>query len=181
MDLPPVPCKQANQVSGIEEPKHGVEGGRSTTYVATGKVTTLEHEVGNDTVELGARVAKALLAGAESTEVLDSLGDDVVEELKVDAAGTLCNTDDHGQQVSNMMIEVELEQELELLLTLDGVVTSDLVAAGVNVDLRTGPGAVEENLDNHVCGCSVEGSGGRLGVAELVDERRWLVGEDTGG
>jgi hypothetical protein len=37
-------------------------------------------------VELGARVAEALLAGAESTEVLGRLGDNVVEELEVDAA-----------------------------------------------------------------------------------------------
>lgn len=44
-------------------------------------VTTLEHEVGDDTVEAGALVAVALLAGAESTEVLGGLGDDVVLEM----------------------------------------------------------------------------------------------------
>jgi hypothetical protein len=59
-------------------------------HVATGEVTTLEHEVRDDTVELGARVAEALLASAESAEVLDGLGDNVVEELEVDAAGALC-------------------------------------------------------------------------------------------
>jgi hypothetical protein len=37
-------------------------------------------------VELGAGVAEALLASAESTEVLSRLGDDIVEELEVDAA-----------------------------------------------------------------------------------------------
>jgi hypothetical protein len=37
-------------------------------------------------VELGASVSEALLAGAESAEVLGSLGDDVVEKLEVDAA-----------------------------------------------------------------------------------------------
>jgi len=62
------------------------------THVATGEVTTLEHEVRDDTVELGARVAEALLASAESAEVLDGLGDDVVEELEVDAAGALCRS-----------------------------------------------------------------------------------------
>ena len=41
-------------------------------------------------MELGALVAKALLAGAESLEVLSGLGDDVVEELEVDAARSLC-------------------------------------------------------------------------------------------
>jgi len=41
-------------------------------------------------VEFGALVSKALLAGAESTEVFSCLGDDVVEELEVDATGLLC-------------------------------------------------------------------------------------------
>lgn len=61
----------------------------SWTYVATGEITTLEHEVGDDTVELGARVAEALLTGAEGTEVLDGLWDYIVEELEVDAARAL--------------------------------------------------------------------------------------------
>jgi hypothetical protein len=60
--------------------------GQDITHVATGEVTTLEHELGDDTVELGASVSEALLAGAESAEVLGSLGDDVVEKLEVDAA-----------------------------------------------------------------------------------------------
>lgn len=51
-------------------------------------------------MELAALVAEALLAGAESTEVLDGLGDDIVEELEVDAAGASCPHDvsfDDGQ------------------------------------------------------------------------------------
>jgi hypothetical protein len=60
------------------------------TYVATGEVTTLEHEVGNHAVEFGARIAKALLASAESAEVLCSLGYDIVEKLEVDATLLLC-------------------------------------------------------------------------------------------
>ena len=60
------------------------------TYIATGEVTTLEHELGDDTVELGARIAEALLARAESTEVLGRLRDDVVEELEVNAALLFC-------------------------------------------------------------------------------------------
>ena len=50
------------------------------TYVAAGEVTTLEHELGDDAVEAGALVveglaalASALLAGAESAEVLSGL------------------------------------------------------------------------------------------------------------
>lgn len=60
------------------------------TYVAAGEVTTLEHELGDDAVELGVLVAEALLASAEGAEVLDRLGDDIVVELEVDAAGLLC-------------------------------------------------------------------------------------------
>ena len=56
------------------------------THVATGEVTALQHELGDDAVELGALVAEALLAGAEGTEVLGRLGDYIVVELEVDAA-----------------------------------------------------------------------------------------------
>jgi hypothetical protein len=62
------------------------------THVATSEVTTLEHEVGNHTVELGAGIAKALLSCAESAEVLCGLGHDIVEELKVDATSLLYGT-----------------------------------------------------------------------------------------
>jgi hypothetical protein len=59
-------------------------------YIAAGEVTALEHELGDDAVELGAGVAEPLLAGAQGAEVLGRLGDDVVEELEVDAAGARC-------------------------------------------------------------------------------------------
>jgi len=60
------------------------------SYVATGEVTTLEHELGDHTVELGAGVAEALLAGAESAEVLSGLGDNIIVEGEVDAARASC-------------------------------------------------------------------------------------------
>jgi hypothetical protein len=60
------------------------------SYVATGEVTTLKHELGDHTVELGAGVAEALLAGAESAEVLSGLGDNIIVEGEVDAAGASC-------------------------------------------------------------------------------------------
>jgi hypothetical protein len=60
------------------------------TYVAAGEVTTLEHEVGDHAMELGAGIAKALLAGAERAEVLCGLGYDIVEKLEVDATLLLC-------------------------------------------------------------------------------------------
>ena len=61
------------------------------TYVAAGEVTALEHELRDDSVEGRALVAEALLASAESAEVLSSLRDDIVEEVEVDATGLLCS------------------------------------------------------------------------------------------
>lgn len=56
--------------------------GFATSAVALGEVTSLNHELGNDTVEATALVveglaslAKTFLASAKSTEVLSSLGD----------------------------------------------------------------------------------------------------------
>ena len=66
------------------------EGERGGTYVAASEVTTLKHEVGDDAVELAARVAEALLAGAEGAEVLGRLRDDVVVDVEVDAARLVC-------------------------------------------------------------------------------------------
>lgn len=56
------------------------------TYVATSEITPLKHELRDHTVELRARVSEALLSGAESTEVVCRLGDDIVVELEVNAA-----------------------------------------------------------------------------------------------
>ena len=41
-------------------------------------------------MELGACIAVALLAGAEGAEVLGCLGNDIVVEVEVDAAGLVC-------------------------------------------------------------------------------------------
>ena len=43
-------------------------------------------------MELAARVAEALLAGAEGAEVLSGLWHDIIEELEVDAAFTFCSS-----------------------------------------------------------------------------------------
>ena len=61
------------------------------SYVATGEVTALEHELGDDAVEGRTLVTKALLAGAESAEVLGGLGDDIIEKVEVDAARLSCD------------------------------------------------------------------------------------------
>jgi hypothetical protein len=47
--------------------------GLAASAVALGEVTTLDHEVLDDTVERGALVTKALLASSKSSEVLGSL------------------------------------------------------------------------------------------------------------
>ena len=54
------------------------------THIATGEVTTLEHELRDDTVERRALVSEALLTSAESAEVLSGLGDVLIEEVEVD-------------------------------------------------------------------------------------------------
>ena len=53
-------------------------------YIATGEVTTLEHELRNDTVERRTLIAEAGLTSAEIFEVLGGLGDDIVIQLEVD-------------------------------------------------------------------------------------------------
>lgn len=72
------------------EPELWGRGSGDASYVATGEVTTLEHEVGDDAVERRAFVAEALLTSAESTEVRGGLGDHIVEEVEGDAAGLGC-------------------------------------------------------------------------------------------
>ena len=47
----------------------------------------LAHEVGDDTVELRALEAEALLASAQSAEVLRRPGDNVATQSHLDAAG----------------------------------------------------------------------------------------------
>ena len=60
------------------------------TYVATGEIASLKHELRDDAVEGRASVSEALLTSAESTEVLGSLWDYFIVELELDATGLLC-------------------------------------------------------------------------------------------
>jgi len=60
--------------------------GLASGAVTSGEVTTLAHESGNDAMESGFLVAEALLAGAESAEVLARLGADVGVERHDDTA-----------------------------------------------------------------------------------------------
>lgn len=59
---------------------------KKKTYVATGEVTTLEHELGDDTVEGRALVTLTLGLVAKLSEVLGGLGNILGVELEVDAA-----------------------------------------------------------------------------------------------
>ena len=59
------------------------------THVALGEVTTLEHELGDHTVETRAGVTEAILASAKLTEIASSLGNDIIEELEGDTARRL--------------------------------------------------------------------------------------------
>jgi len=63
--------------------------GLSTSSVSIGEISTLAHEVGDDTVENGPLVAVALLPSAQGTEVLRRLGNDVIPKLHNDAAHRL--------------------------------------------------------------------------------------------
>lgn len=53
-------------------------------------------------MEGGALVAEALLAGAESTEVLGGLGDNAVIEVEVDAAALDCKAESDVSNNSNV-------------------------------------------------------------------------------
>lgn len=68
--------------------------GLATGAVVTREVAALEHELGDDTVEARARVAEAVLARRELTEVLCGLGNDVVVELEDDAPRRLVGDGD---------------------------------------------------------------------------------------
>ena len=58
----------------------------TTGTVTGGEVTTLEHELGDDTVEGRALVTETGSTSAELTEVLGSLGDYVIVELEGNAS-----------------------------------------------------------------------------------------------
>lgn len=47
-------------------------------------------------MELGAVVAKALLASAKGTEILSGLGGDIVVEVEIDAASLVCDEVSNG-------------------------------------------------------------------------------------
>lgn len=192
MDLPPVPCRSRRVVSvGVDMGDHGndEDDERKTVgaYIATGEITALEHEIGNDAVELvelGVGVAKALLAGAEGTEVLDCLGDDVVVELKVDAAGASWRVLEGFGRISRMSTiidAVESTWHQGIGLTLRRLVLGNHLSRGIRLVLGTGPRHIKVGLDDHVGGRSVEGSTEGWHVLLLAEKRADEEGGGGGG
>jgi len=85
----------------------GAIDGLATGSVASREVTTLAHESWDHTMELGALEAKALLAGAQSAEVLGRLGDGVIVELECDPSD-ICATNGHLEE--DLLRHVEHEE-----------------------------------------------------------------------
>ena len=74
--------------------------------VTAGEVTTLEHEVGDDTVEGRALVAETVFTSGELTEVLRGPRDNIVEELEDDATSGLVVDGDVELILSGLVGEI---------------------------------------------------------------------------
>jgi len=70
-----------------------------------GKVTTLQHEVGDDTMERTSLVSKSVLVGSELTEVPGSLGNNLVVELEDDATSGLAVDFDVKEDVRHFGVD----------------------------------------------------------------------------
>lgn len=91
--------------------------GLATGTVAAGEVTSLEHELGDDAVEGGTGITEALLASAESTEVLSALGGNIGAELHDNAThgGTVLG------DIEENWITRPKENELKFVNTLASI------------------------------------------------------------
>jgi len=61
----------------------------ASSAIMVGEVTTLTHEVGDDTVERTSLVAESLFSGTECPEVLSGLGDNIIPQLHRNTANGL--------------------------------------------------------------------------------------------
>jgi len=87
MLTPPVPCTLSALPLWLKSRRVAY----GEPYIATGKVTALEHEVRDDAVEARTRIGKLLAvlgheAFAKLAKVLGSYGSDVIVEVEVDPA-----------------------------------------------------------------------------------------------
>ena len=89
MDFPPVPLPIKRQNEPFVSRAHGNRKG-----LTPGEVTTLQHELGDDTVERASFVSKPVLPSSEFTEVPGSLGDNIVVQFEGDAASGLATDAD---------------------------------------------------------------------------------------
>ena len=80
--------------------------GLAASAIFVGEVTTLGHEVIDDSVEGASLVAKAFLASAELPEVLGSLGDDIVIELEDDAASLAATNVDVEEHLGHVDLNI---------------------------------------------------------------------------
>jgi hypothetical protein len=86
--------------------------------IAGSEITTLDHELLDDSVESAALVVKwlaglayTLLTSAESTEVLSSLGDDVAKELEDNAAGWLAANGDVEEDTGTLSLRFRCHRD----------------------------------------------------------------------
>jgi len=94
--------------------------GLSTSSIMLGEVTSLKHEVGDDTVEAGAGIPVTVLAGAELTEVPGGLGNILVVELEGDATGILAVNGDIEVDVGHFVVFVCRSESQRVLV--DGLI-----------------------------------------------------------
>jgi hypothetical protein len=67
--------------------------GLSSSSISSGKVSSLEHELGNHSVELAALVSKSLFSSAEGSEVFNGLGD-IIVQLEDNSSSCLSSNSD---------------------------------------------------------------------------------------
>lgn len=79
-------CLSSDEIRSVSRRHADKKGGSRLT---PGEVTTLQHELGDDTVERTSLVSESVRAGGKFTEVFGSLGDYIVVEPKDDATGGL--------------------------------------------------------------------------------------------
>ncbi len=82
MDFPPVPrIGSVNIITQVH-----INGSGFT--ISTGEITTLKHEIRDNTMEGGSCVSETILASGELTEIPGGPGDDIIVEFEDDAAST---------------------------------------------------------------------------------------------
>jgi hypothetical protein len=106
--------------------------GLATGSVPGGEISTLKHEVGDDTMERGSGVTKSILASAQLTEIPCSFGDDVIIESEYDPTSSLAVDGDIKLFIGPVVSEEWLKKSVRLTNT------SDMVGGGKDVMVKEG-------------------------------------------